>query len=114
MPVLSISRIVPLSAAPFAACRAAAFILANAMASTRNVKPVVISPYGEPRAERCAYCGQVQVLAWVVKYYEQWHVMCCHLCAAALDRHVRWHAEARTRHLQNRYETRKERRLPQP
>jgi len=54
------------------------------------------------KAGRCVLCGLDVALVKKVVYYRRWSYPVCRTCAQVVQRHVRWLAEARRRHLQNR------------
>ena len=76
-------------------------------------KRVEIKTATEAHAGRCAFCGTDYVLTHHVVLWGSWMVPACRTCGLALDRLVRWEAEARSRYHQNRAE-RREKALFQP
>lgn len=65
---------------------------------------VQVAMLHRPVAGNCPLCGLTQVLTRRVIYYREFAYSVCQTCGRAMERHVRWLADARRRYLQNRSE----------
>lgn len=63
---------------------------------------VQVAMLERPKAGVCPICGMSQVLTRRVIYYRAFSYLVCQVCGRGMERHIRWLAEARRRHLQNR------------